>query len=395
MPSPALPPELAARRRRARLTYGAVVLVALLAIGLTMGLVIGTGESAHATLRTSTAAPAVPGGTLRPSPTEVWRTGDRAASGNPLWIGTAITWSEHTLAGRDATTGEIRWSYTRTDLSICDAAQRDGRAFVLFGRAGDCDEVSTFDAQTGARGWFRTLPDDGEGRLLFGATGLVIAYPTSFHAMTVAGGIDRFPSVPTTGSDCRFTAVVPGDTGVLASERCADGEHLAMWSNDGAEGQPQRVWRVSITDGVTAVAETAVSAFGYDPVSGALTRYSVDKGIAQSPVTLDPTTTGPPGSALRLGSDLLLALGDRVYLLSDQGALRWSASAAGAASATDGQGTRVLVPTADAVQDIEVAGGTTVSTTTLPAASGAGGLAVYAAGSGLLVADTGGLAYLR
>ena len=396
MPSSALPPELVARRRRARLLYGAVVTVLVLAAGLTAGIVIGTGESAHATLVTGTAAPAVPGGTVRPAPTQVWRTADHAAGENPLWVGTAVTWSAHTLAGRDATSGAIRWSYTRTDLSICDAAQFNGRAFVLFGRDGDCDELSTFDSQTGRRGWFRTLPDHGAGTLQFGGTGLLISYATSFHAMTTAQGYDRFPSVPTTAADCRFTSVVAGTTGIVAAERCDDGQHLAMWSNDGADSQPRQVWRVDAPAGVTAVAETNVAAFGYDPVTGTLTRYSVDKGTSLGAVALDPATTGPAGRGQVVGSDLLLDLGDRAYDLSDGSALRWSVASVGPPTITGGDVTRALVPTSAGAALVDFATGQTLSTYTLPASSGeaAGGPLVYAAGAGLLVAD-GGLAYLR
>ncbi|MHA3705211.1 hypothetical protein ACXR2U_23815 [Jatrophihabitans sp. YIM 134969] len=399
MPSPALPPAAAARLRRARIRYAAVVVVALAAIGLTMGLVIGTGESAHATLVTGTAAPAVPGGTVRPAPTTVWDTDDRAASTDPLWVGTVVTWSEHTLSGRDAASGAVRWSYSRTDLSICDAVQQSGRAFVLFGRDGDCDELSTFDTQTGRRGWFRTLPDDGEGRLQFGGTGLVVSYPDSFHAMQATTGIDRFPMVPTSGSDCRFTSVVAGASGILASERCTDGEHLALWSNDGADSQPQRLWRVGVTSGVAAVAESAAAAFAYDPVSGTLSRYTTEKGVERGAVALSPTTTGPAGDTVTLGSDLLLDLGDRLYRVDAAGGLIWSAAAAGPPTLVTASNQviadRVLVASADGAQVLDATSGSPLTTYSLPVDSGDGPRRVYAAGGGLLVASDAGLAYLR
>lgn len=410
MPSVALPPDLAARRRRSRRVYGAVVLAALVAVGLTMGIVIGTGEAAHARLVTGTAAPTVPGGTVRPAPTQVWHTDDTAARDNPLWVGTVVTSSTHSLVGRDAATGRVRWSYTRSDVTVCDAAQRDGRAFVLFGHeergAFICDELSTFDAETGARGWFRTLPDtSGQGTFMFGGTGLVVAFPQSFHAMRASDGVDRFPMVTTTGADCRFTAVVAGVSGVLASERCTDGEHLALWSNDGAKDQPQRLWRVGVSQGVTAVGETTVGAFAYSPVSGTLSRYSVDTGSTQSAPTLDPATTGPVRSTQVIGNDLLLGLGDRVYDVTQSGTVSWSAAAAGPPTTTGGDVPQVLVPTSGGVQVLSLDTGQGVASYTLPAGSsgpsgsgsapaGGSGPRVYAAGGGLLVAGPG-LSYLR
>lgn len=398
VPTSELPPAFVAARRRARRRYAVVVTVAVLAVAVTMGLVIGTGEAAHATLVTGTAAPTVPGGTIRSTPTTVWRTGDRPAGDTPLWVGTVVTWSQHRIVGRDAATGAVRWSYTRTDLTVCDAAQRDGRAFVLFGRDGDCDEISTFDAQTGRRDWFRTLPDSGAGRLQFGSTGLVIAYATSFHAMRADIGIDRFPSVPTTAPDCRFTAVVAGSSGVVTSERCPDGTHLALWDDNGADGQAKQLWRVGVDAGVVAVAATDVAVEGYDPVSGALTSRATTGGGIQVAPALQPAPSGPAGPTLTLGDAVVLELGDRVYVLAPGGDVLWSAGSTGPPSQTSEVRASVVVPTADGADLRDATTGSVTASYTVPGPSGSpthGGTQVFVAGGGLLAADPSGLSYLR
>ena len=232
-------------------------------------MVIGTGEAANATLVTGTAAPAVPGGTLRPSPTAVWRTDDRAASGNPLWVGTVVTWSEHTP--RRARRHQRRRPLVLHPRPTCRSATRPSATAgpsCCSAATATATRLSTFDAQTGARGWFRTLPDDGEGRLQFGATGLVVTYAASFHAMT--GQADGHRPLPDRSRSPAPTAGSPpssrAPTGVLASERCADGEHLALWCNDGADGQAAAaVAGARSTDGVIAVAETTAAALRLRP----------------------------------------------------------------------------------------------------------------------------------
>ena len=63
--------------------------------------------------------------------------------------------------GRNARTGATTWSYTRTDRTVCTAAQLDGTTIAIYAVHGNCDEVTALDSGTGRRTWTRTLDKDG------------------------------------------------------------------------------------------------------------------------------------------------------------------------------------------------------------------------------------------
>lgn len=394
MPVP-LPEPLRSRRRRLRLTYSVVVGVAVLAVALTMALVIGTGEAAHATLITSTAAAPVPTGTVRSSPSVGWSTGDRPAEGDPLWVGTVVTYSEHQLSGRDALTGAVRWSYRRDDLSVCDAAQQDGRAFVLFRRDGNCDELSTFDSGTGARGWFRTLADDGDGRLAFGGSGLVVTYPHSFHVVDLPRGVE-FYSTATQPAGCTVTSIAPGGDGVLLTEHCGDGDHLVMYDYTGSQGAPRVSFRTSVPASLRAV-DASTYAVTYDTRSGALTRHDLGTGTAVGTPSLSPTPTGDPGPTTTTAATSLLELGPRLYGVSRTSDAAWTLpDVVGPAAPVDRNGVQVMVATTTGAQLVTTATGAVV--TSYRFGPPTDGTRVYPAGNGLVVASPvgdRGLAYLR
>lgn len=380
------PAEFAARRRRWRIWYTAGVSLVVLAAGGTMAVAIGDGEAAHATLRTSSPAAGLPGGPVSAHPALRWATSDHPASGDPLWVGTVITWSSHQLSGRDARTGAVRWSYRRTDATVCAAAQRQGTAFVLFRRGSNCDELSTFDASTGARGWYRTLADDGAAQMTVGNTGLILTYPGSIHLIVAETGIDRYDRV-VQPAGCTISTVAAGSAGVLYTQDCADGRHLVLQDNVA----DRQSWRVPVGPAVVA-ASAGQLVTSYDPSGGQLQMRSAADGTLTSLPVLSPTPAGSLGTATEITGATLLPIAGRMYALTPQGVQIWSLASRGPATQQPTNPSTTMIATAAGASQVVVATGTVARSFTFPAASE--GARVYPAGAGLLVAGAG-VNYLR
>ena len=120
----------------------------------------------------------------------------------------------------DARTGKQTWSYYRSDRTVCTAAQIGGVAVAVYRLAGNCDELTGLDADTGARVWTRTLDSNGQpvdGLPAFQADAadqaLLITTPSTVYSVTVARHLAR-PTARTTSS----TAT----SGAASTARCWD-----------------------------------------------------------------------------------------------------------------------------------------------------------------------------
>ncbi|TWF76316.1 hypothetical protein FHX44_112206 [Pseudonocardia hierapolitana] len=173
------------RRRRSDVVVAVALTVVL--IGVTVFLWI-TSDAARTTSRPATdpiaappAAAGVPAGV-----TEAWR----AASGAtvaPVVAGPAVVTADGDLVvGRDALTGEERWSYQR-DRPLCTVAAGfpradDGRGRVLALYAEDsrwCSELTALRPDTGARA-AASNPDVRPGTRLVAAGSSVVATGTDY-----------------------------------------------------------------------------------------------------------------------------------------------------------------------------------------------------------------------
>lgn len=96
--------------------------------------------------------------------------------------GVVVTTDPHTVTGRDASTGVTRWSYTRSNRTLCAVGSGDvgptdmsSNATVagittVYQENGFCSQVTTLDPVTGDRGKVRTSPNQEHGSLVFGST---------------------------------------------------------------------------------------------------------------------------------------------------------------------------------------------------------------------------------
>ncbi|MET3803481.1 hypothetical protein ABIB25_000465 [Nakamurella sp. UYEF19] len=95
--------------------------------------------------------------------------------------GVVVTADTHTISAHDAVSGVVRWTYTRSNRTLCAIGSGDtGPADMtssasiagiatVYGENGFCSQVMTFDPVTGARGKVRTSPGQENGSLVFGS----------------------------------------------------------------------------------------------------------------------------------------------------------------------------------------------------------------------------------
>jgi hypothetical protein len=210
-------------RRNLRI-YAAVLSAVVLAGILVVAVAWSHGEAAHTSLHTARSAPpslAVQSATA--NPTQAWSSADHLAIGAPQYSGTVVTFAARTVRGRNARTGAQTWAYTRTDRTVCTAAQLGGTTIAVFELHGNCDELTALDSSTGVRRWTRTLDKDGQpvnGRPQFQAYSyaLLVTTPTAIYDVDPGSGLDRWTY---SRFGCRIEGAVVGQAGALISQTCA------------------------------------------------------------------------------------------------------------------------------------------------------------------------------
>ena len=400
---------------------------ALLAAGVVVLLVLvlvawSRGEAGTTTLHAAgTAPPTLPLAAPAPSPAVAWRTRDVAAIGDPQYGGTVVVHGTHTVRGRSARTGRTTWSYTRSDRTVCTAAQLEGVTIAVYELAGNCDEVTGLDSGTGDRLWTRTLDMDGKpvnGVPAFSTvTGgadpsLLVTTPLVIYALDPISGQDRWSYYH---YGCRIERAVPGTSGTLISQNCSKprctkvlkycgrGPQLLLrsWAaedNDKKKNPDKITWdRMGDTD-VPVSADGVISSL--DTLSGVLRQHAEESGEITTRTPLS-AAAGQAVTAVPAAEVELVWVDGRVYAVApgQRGPL-WHvpatapptvASAEPAGPASLGAA-RITVPLAGGAGVVDGDSGrvtTSISLTGLPA-----GARVHPLGSGLLAtAPTGTVAY--
>jgi hypothetical protein len=396
--SPGEHPALVAYRRRASRNnriYAAVLALLILLGFLGVRLAYAHGELNKVSFSTAPTAGPVPAGLPGAALRLAWHTDDTAAGGSPYDGGTVVSYAGHTVNGRDAVTGAVRWHFTRSDQTLCSVLQQDGTTIAIYRRKGNCDEVTGFVTATGQPKWYRTLTDNGQTAAASTSNVVLTANQHIVHAFDNAGGLDRWDW--TAPDSCMVRHALTGSQGVLVAMDCA--------------GNHQLVLHDLITDNVkwtvnTAAALLPIAADGFlgalDPATGTVFRYTADKGAASAAAKL-PVPSGTSGAAAAnqlptvaagvtandtAGQPVQLVLLSRLYAFSSDGSLRWSASATGPAwpVADDYLASQLG---ADRVVLRRTDSGQPQLTSVLSPAAGSAGSRVFGVGSGLLLAGTG------
>jgi hypothetical protein len=251
------PPE---RRRRVD-----VVVAAGLAVAVAVVWTVLWATSAHQGTVSAPAAavvPAPPGAAGVPGGfTEAWRAASGATPGPVVAGPVVVTGDGGVVSGRDALTGDVRWSYTR-DVPLCTVAagfpdNDGGRALALYRNGNWCSELTSLRPDTGTRDRQRN-PDVHLGtRLIEGGSLVTATGPTYLEVFrsdlvrTVEYG--RVPTPRQVGrqprQDCESTGFAPTSGRLAVLQRCPgeSTDRLTVLIPDGAEAdKPQEEFSVPL-----------------------------------------------------------------------------------------------------------------------------------------------------
>jgi outer membrane protein assembly factor BamB len=406
--------------RRGRTVYYAILAIVVVALGAWVGVAWSAGEVAHTSLHT--VAPGPPTLSVQApseSPRPVWHSTDRIAIGSPQWGGTIITYSWHSVGGRDARTGRRTWRYTRTDREVCTAAQLTGTTIAIYAVHGNCDELSAFDSDTGRRRWTRTLdmdgmPVNGLPSYQFTPYTLLVSTPAVIYALDPVTGLDRWTYQR---FGCRIGHVALGSAGALISQTCTDqvqckgvkfcGRGPQLLLRDGSagrdDGKPnadQIKWNQIGDTGVPVSADNVISSVA--PSGSTLSVLNADTGNRDHRLRLTPATVqlGPITATATDRAEIIWIAGQIYALPPDAASALWRTNSSSppvvvstTKEATPALSTaRITVPTDTGVAIVDGNDGNLTESFTLPAP--APGSLVYSLGSGFLVAGpTGMVAY--
>ncbi|MDT0260536.1 outer membrane protein assembly factor BamB family protein [Jatrophihabitans lederbergiae] len=320
--------------RRAMRLYAAVLAVVVLLVFGGVRLAYAHGELDKVS-RVSAAAPApIPVGSTGSALAQRWHSSDRPAGGNPYAAGIVVSYDSHTVNGRDAITGAVRWHYTRSDQTICSVLQQDSSTIAIYHRQGNCDEVTGFVTATGAVKWYRTLTDNGRTSSASGPNVVLTVAAHSVHVFDNAGGLDRWNWVAPDG--CSVNRALAGGQGVLIAMDCGSVHHLVLrdLTNDSQK------WSITVANPMAPVAAGALVG-ALDLVTGDLHRFTADKGADTRTARLLPPAA-VAGAAAHLpraattvdttdpqGQPVEFVWLDSLLALSATGTVRWTAPASG------------------------------------------------------------------
>ncbi|MGI8679490.1 MAG: PQQ-binding-like beta-propeller repeat protein [Jatrophihabitans sp.] len=413
------------RLRRQRIVYFSVVTAIVVVLGVIVGVAWSRGEVAKTTLATAVAPPALPLGVPGPSPALRWKTGDHLAIGTPQWGGTVVGYSTHTVRGRNARTGAQTWSYTRSNRSVCTAAQLGGVTVAVYELAGNCDEVTAVDSSTGARKWTRTL--DMDGMPVAGHPNFQTSAQGTSHVLLATTGSVMYALDPATGNNwwtysrpgCAIAGAALGTNDVLISQDCTTpncgklkfcgrGPQLLLRkaydsrddnckTNRECETNPDKIiWNRLGNTGVPASADGLISA--YDARSHTLEHLAAGDGrsVATTPLSPAPLSGAGIHALATTEAEIVWAAGVTYAIGPATGAPVWRASTNGPPTLVTGAagdtpvlyGARITVPSAGGAASLDGTTGHVAQTFSL----GGSGAIVYPLGSGFLVGSPDGTA---
>ncbi len=154
------------RRSRGDVAAGALIAAVLLIAGTALWWVSDARSTMSRTAASPSSAASLPEPTSPPpSLRQVWRAPSAATPVPVVADGTVVTGDGGEVAGRDPSTGAVRWSYRR-DLPLCTVGAGADDVLAVH-RDGDyCSEVTGIDAADGSRVAQRTGPLRPPTRLL-------------------------------------------------------------------------------------------------------------------------------------------------------------------------------------------------------------------------------------
>ncbi|MCW2529442.1 MAG: hypothetical protein JWM76_4302 [Pseudonocardiales bacterium] len=380
------------RSRRAWRNQLIVLAVLVLLLGLGIWTVWRHSEIRAVHMNTTTRSPSpLPVGLPPATLAAAWQTTDRTAIGTPVQEDVVVTYGERTVNGRDAATGNVRWSYTRSDRLICSVVAQDSTVIAIYAHGGLCDEVTGLNAGSGQRKWVRTLLSAGTEQTLKVSSrsgNVLLSTPASTELIEPTGGLDWWYEDQTAG--CTTRSAVLGDSGVLQANACAKGDTLSLRPLGSAK---ERAWTVPSNNRSPLSADSLTTVLAADGLS--LDVLNVKSGANLAPIALASAAESAPQpqattvSSINEPIELVWVAGGVLALRPGSGALVWQGSSDGS-PIVDGAG--VLTTGSGVVNLLDLQTGAT--TTSYPVAESAGATA-FPLGLGLVVSDGGGTSAYR
>ncbi len=410
-PDTPTPPRrrIAPERRRRGDVIAAVALVVLLAVA---ALVVWRTSPEVATVDTPDTAPLAapsPAGDVPAGFVEAWRS-PSAATRAPVVAGPAVvTGDGGTVAGHNAETGTVAWSYRR-DLALCTVGagfpgtdDGQGHALALYeSRTGWCSELTALHPSSGKRA-NASNPDMRPGVQLIADGSYVTATGADYLEVWRSDLVRtlEYGDVPTPVQpgkqprpNCTYgsTAVSSDRIGVI--ERCpgAPADRLSVITPDGAKGADTPDVQFSVELPATGAVLVALSGDREAvAVPGPPRLLVLDKAglqVSQAPLDVpDPAlVTAPAGAPATVTTD-----GSRFYwwvggttIALDASTLTPAWTRRDTLGPPVAYGTGLLAPVRDGVADLDPAHGTVLRTLHVPRTNPTAPVRLAAAGEVLL-----------
>jgi PQQ-like domain len=324
-------------------------------------------------------------GTLPSSLHSGWHTTDRMALGQPVYLDVVATYSAHTVVGRDAVTGVVRWSYSRADRSICSVVGDGGVVMAIYRHDGNCDELSALAADTGKRAWTRTQFDNGTPTVQPISQSVLEVTPDALDLLQPAGGATYwyYPQV----NNCKTISGVLGTAGVLWGTRCSSKSTLTLRAGSGDKSK-NNSWSVSLDGRTPLAADSQILALTAD--GRAIQVLSAKDGTVSSTIPLASAVSAPSvpfATPSMSGSVELITVAGQILAVAANGAtsVLWARATNGRAADTSAG---LLFPSAGLVSIVDSRTGATVRTIAVPGLAADSSVAVR--GLGLVSSNSAG-----
>jgi hypothetical protein len=392
-PASAVLAQYRARTRRAFRFYAIAVTVIVVMAIVGVKVAYARGELSHVSNRTAPAPTPISA-----APTSAvlhlnWKTTDHPAAGEPYSDGIVVTYAGHTVTGRDARTGAVRWYYTRSDELVCALAQQDSSTIAIYRRGRNCGEVTAFDTATGHPKAWRTLADNGELAISSAPNVVLLVSQTTVHVIDNASLLDRWQWAAPPG--CTVDRSLGGTAGVLTSYHCGSQYHVSLHAL--LDDTKPEQWSITPPQPLVPVAASTILAAARP--DGSIVQLSAKDGSigaqVRTPATLTPAAVASALSRLPRSQTTVDGFGtnnapvEAVELaqlmgLGNSAAALWSVpiSAAPAAVST----TVLAVLDGSEVVQLSFADGSVLQRSTLVGAPLPNDGQVFTAGSGVVVA---------
>jgi hypothetical protein len=235
--------------------------------------------------------------------------------------GTVVTGDGRTVQGRDAQTGQNRWTFAR-DTNLCAVSYIYDLAVAVYPDVRGCGQVSGIDAATGRRGPTRTAYADKHVVVSSNGSAILSAGPTRLELwrsdlvrMMSYGEIDARvkPVNQGVGTGCTLMSAAGSDSAVSVLEACRDQKDLRLTLLKPAKEEDEPETKNVPLPGVAVDSEARVLA-----VSGTTTAVLPalpqpemvvydDTGtkVSTTPLRAAPTVTGPAAVTRRRSDHLV------------------------------------------------------------------------------------------